>query len=146
MIRSMVEWNLRSNVSDVLALGPRTAAQLLRLGVRTVEQLLVAKPHLLSVRWGDERVTWKTIACWQREAQLLLAAPDLGARAARILAVAEVASLQKLAQQLPLDLLSKCEGLDEAQRRAAGLSDQDLPHVSEVGQWIACAQQKNIAA
>lgn len=137
----MIEWNLRSNASDVLSLGPRTSAKLLRLGVQSVEHLLVAKPHLLSVRLADERITWQTIACWQREAQLILALPQLGAETARILAIAGFSGPQRVANCSPTELIARLEQFDPQQKQAAGLMADSLPDFVEVSRWIGCAQE-----
>ena len=141
IIRPMMEWNLRSNVADVLSLGPRTSAKLLRLGVQSVEHLLVAKPHLLSVRLADERIDWKTIACWQREVQLSLSIPQLNACATRLLAVAEFSSLGKIAHCSPTELIAALEQLPAEQKKIAGRTDEGLPDFAEVSDWIACAQK-----
>ncbi len=135
----MVEWNLNSNVADVLSLGPRTSAKLLRLGVQSVGHLLVAKPHLLSVRLADDRIDWRTIACWQREAKLILALPRLEARAARLLAVAEFSGPQKIAQCSPTELIHVLEQLHVEQLKNADWNSDTLPGVTEVSDWIACA-------
>jgi len=137
----MMEWNLRSNVADVLSLGPRTSAKLLRLDVQTVEHLLVARPHLLSVRLADERIGWKTIACWQREAKLLIALPKLSAGVALLLAIAEFSSPQKVAQCSPTELIAVLEQLGAEKMKSAGWKADALPGFAEVSDWIGCAQQ-----
>ena len=144
----MIKWNLRSNVADVLSLGPRTSAKLLRLGVQTVEHLLVAKPHLLSVRLADERINWKTISCWQREAQLILVLPELGSQAVRTLALADFFSAQQLAQSSPTALLAKLEQLVADLKETEGMASVSLPDFVEVSRWIECAQTylRNCAA
>ena len=144
----MIQWNLRSNVADVLSLGPRTSAKLLRLGVQTVEHLLVAKPHLMSVRLADDQIDWRTISCWQREAQLTLAMPDLGDRAIRLLANLEIASPQHLNHYSPTELVAGMEQLQEWQLHSSGVSRSALPDVVEVSRWITYAQNclKDVAA
>ena len=137
----MIAWTLHSNVADMLSLGPRTSAKLLRLGVRTVEHLLLAKPHLLNIRLNDERIGSKTIACWQREAALALALPQLGAKAARILVAIEFSSPQKIAHCSPTELVTALEQLEPEQKQAAGFAPDAPPDFVEVSRWIACAQR-----
>ncbi|MCH2113420.1 MAG: DUF4332 domain-containing protein [Pirellulales bacterium] len=142
IIRPIMEWNLGSNVSDVLSLGPRTSAKLLRLGVQSVAHLLAAKPHLLSVRMADARITWKMVACWQRETRLRVDLPELNAGAARILAMAEFSSPTKIARSSPTELVTALERLDEEQREWAGWAPSRIPDFGEVSRWIAIAQDK----
>jgi len=142
IIRTMMEWNLRSNVADVLSLGPRTSAKLLRLRVQTVGHLLGAKPHLLSVRLADAAISWKTIACWQREAKLRVELPHLDPSAARILAIAEFSSPGRIARCSPTELVAALEQLDGEQKQSVGWTRNSLPDFGEVSHWIACAQKK----
>ena len=127
----MAHWTLESNVADVLSLGPRTAGRLLRLGVRSVAQLLTAKPQALAERMRDARFTEETVADWQREAQLLLEVPTLAGNVARLLAAAGYASAQRVARATPTELLAAVEKLANSPR----------PGVHEVNAWIQCAQQ-----
>lgn len=127
----MAYWTLESNAADVLSLGPRTAGRLMRLGLRTVAQLLAAKPQAVAERLRDERFTEKTVADWQREAQLLLEAPALASDAARLLAEAGFASAQRVARATPTELLAACEQTATSPR----------PSVQEASGWIGCAQQ-----
>lgn len=136
----MIEWNLKSNVADVLSLGPRTSAKLLQVGVQTVEQLLVAKPHVLGVRLADDRINWKTISGWQREAQLTLALPKLSSDALRLLAMADYTTPRQIANSSPTEMIARLESIE--------MEAEGLPGFQEIGEWISVAQEtvKNRAA
>ena len=86
MIPRMMRWTLQSNACDVLSLGPRAAGRLATLGVRTVENLLAAKPQVVA----DRQFSTETIAAWQREARLVISLPLLPGDAVRILAAIDV--------------------------------------------------------
>jgi len=131
IIRPMAHWTLESNVADVLSLGPRTAGRLMRLGIRTVAQLLAAKPQAVAGRLRDDRFTAEIVADWQREAQLLLEVPTLAGNVARLLAAAGYASAQRVARATPTELLAALDQLATSPR----------PSVPEVNSWIQCAQQ-----
>ncbi len=135
----------QSNVADVLSLGPRTAGLLLRLGVRSVTQLLAAKTQAVAERLGDSRFNAEIVADWQREARLLIEAPTLPAEAARLLAIAGFSASHRVARATPTELLAAIEQLVEQladdPERASWVSQQPRPSVKEVNTWIRCAQQ-----
>lgn len=137
----MAHWNYLSNAGDVLSLGPRTAGQLMRLGVRSVADLLAAKPQVIAQRLRDERFTAESVADWQREAQLLIEAPSLPIEAARLLASAGFSAAQRVARATPTELSAALEQLGDQPQRANWISQQPLPSVQEVNTWIRCAQQ-----
>ncbi len=137
----MAHWTPESNVADVLSLGPRTAGRLLRLGVRSVSQLLAAQPQAVAERLGDSRFNAETVADWQREARLLIEAPDLPAEAARLLVAAGFSAAQRVARATPTELLAAVEQLADDPKRASWVSQQPRPSVKEVNTWIRCAQQ-----
>ncbi len=137
----MAHWTLESNVADVLALGPRTAGRLLRLGVRSVGDLLAAKPQAVVERLKDSRFTVDTVADWQREAQLLIEAPDLPTEAARLLAMAGFSAVERVARATPTELLAALEQLADDPQSASWVSQLPQPDVKVVNTWIRCAQQ-----
>ena len=91
----------------MLGLGPRAAGRLATVGVRTVKELLAAKPQAAA----DKQFSAETIACWQREARLVIAVAGLPAEAARLLAVVGIASAERLARSTPTELIAKLEAL-----------------------------------
>lgn len=137
----MAHWTLQSSVADVLSLGPRTAGRLGRLGVRSVAQLLAAKPQAVAERLRDERFAADIVADWQREAQILIEAPELAGDAARVLAAAGFASAQRVARATPTELLAAIEQLAQDEGRAAWFAQLPRPGICEVNAWIRCAQQ-----
>ncbi len=134
----MPQWTSHSNVADVLSLGPRTAGRLMQVGVRTVAELLAAEPQVVALRMKNERITAETLKDWQREAQLILAAPQLPPQAARILAVARFASPEKIARSTPTELLAAIEMVVE---QGGWLEKISRPTVSELATWIGHAQK-----
>jgi hypothetical protein len=137
----MPHWTLESNVADVLALGPRTAGQLLRLGVRSAGELLAAKPQAVVDRFKGSRFTAEIVADWQREAQLLIAAPNLSSEAARWLAVVGFSTAERVARATPFELLAALERLADDPQRCDWAALQAKPDVKEVNTWIRCVQQ-----
>jgi len=135
----MIRWTPDSNVTDVLALGPRTAGRLLRLGIRTAEHLLAAKPHALAHKLAEARITPETIAEWQRETRLVMVTPGLSTDAARLLAALGFSTAERIAGCTPTELIAAVEQL-QLDNHAEWLAKDFCPALSEVSQWIHCAR------
>jgi predicted RecB family nuclease len=131
----MVNWTLQSNACDVLGLGPRAAGRLATVGVRTVADLLAAKPQAAA----DKQYSADTIAAWQREARLIVSLPTLPNEAARLLAAAGVSSAERLARSTPTELIAKLEALWRDADSQSWLIRQAKPSSAEVCAWIAIA-------
>ncbi len=139
-----MDWNLHSNVCDVLALGPRAAGKLATIGIRTVAELAAARPQVAAARISEKPMTADTIAAWQRESQLRVVLPQLPAEAARLLAAAGLGTAHRLGLCSPIELLATIETAQ--QKNAAGwLAETALPTVAEVGEWIHLAQSTKIS-
>lgn len=141
IIPPMVNWTWQSNACDVLGLGPRAAGRLATVGVRTVAELLAAKPEAAA----DKQFSAETIAGWQREARLLVAVPQLSCDAARILAAVEIASPERLARSTPTELIAKIEALWRLQEAQSWLATKAKPTTAEICAWIGLANQQTLA-
>ena len=140
IIRRMMQWNLHSNVCDVLALGPRTAGRLATVGIRSVAELLAAKPLVVVGRLREVSISVDVFAAWQSEARLILALPKLPTMAVRLLAAAGLSSAERLGDCTPTQLLAAIETAQ--QKNPVGwLAETALPTVAEVGEWIHLARQ-----
>ncbi len=135
----MVTWTLQSNACDVLSLGPRAAGRLATVGVRTVSELLAAKPQAAA----DRQFSAETIAAWQREARLLLSVPELSAEAVRILATLGIGSAVALARSAPTELIAKVESLWRDQVKHSWIATISKPTTAELCAWIRLAHQQN---
>ena len=145
----MMEWNLQSNVCDVLALGPRAAGQLATVGVRTVAELVAARPQVVAARIGEKLMTAEVISAWQCESRLILALPQLPAEAARVLAAAGFGSAHRIGLCSPTELLAAIETTHKknltAKNVVGWLAETALPTIAEVGEWIHLAQPTKIS-
>jgi predicted RecB family nuclease len=131
----MVNWTLQSNACDVLGLGPRAAGRLATVGVRSVADLLVAKPQVAA----DKHFSAETIAAWQREARLIVSLPTLPNEAARLLAAVGVSSAERLARSTPTELIAKLEALWREANSQSWLAQKAKPSSAEICAWIAIA-------
>lgn len=131
----MVQWTLQSNACDVLGLGPRAAGRLATVGVRTVAELLAARPQAAA----DKHYSSETIAVWQREARLIVALPELPNEAARILAAIEISSAERLARSTPTELIANIEALWRESQENSWFAGKEKPSTAEICSWIALA-------
>jgi hypothetical protein len=111
------------------------------VGVRTVAELLAAKPQAAA----DRQFSAETIAAWQRESRLIVGVPELAGDAARILAAIEIASAERLSRSTPTELIAKIEALWQNQETHTWLTNVTRPTTAEICEWIGCAQQENRA-
>jgi len=137
----MIQWTWQSNACDVLSLGPRTAGQLATVGIRTVADLLAAKPPTVIERLQDERYSSTTIASWQREARLIVELPDLPPDAARILGLAGYGDSERIARSAPTELLTAIESLCQREDAPNWLRELKKPTIAEVCRWIGYARE-----
>jgi hypothetical protein len=137
----MVTWTFDCNACDVLGLGPRAAGRLATVGVRTVRELLAAKPQAAA----DRQFSAETIAGWQREARLLIGVPELTSDAARIIAAIEIASAERLARSTPTELIAKIEALWQNQQSHTWLAKIAKPSTAEICAWIGHANRQSLA-
>ena len=135
----MVQWTLQSNACDVLSLGPRAAGRLATVGVRTVAELLAAKPQTAA----DRQFSAETIAAWQREARLLIELPLLPIDAARILAAIQVSSALQLLRSTPTQLIAEIENLWRESEAPSWLASQEKPSVRSVRLDRYCPSSRN---
>lgn len=124
---------------DVLGLGPRVAGLLATVGIRTVAELLAAKPQAVGGRLRERSITTAVIAAWQCEARLILALPELSSVAARLLAAVGLDQARKISQFTPTELLANFE-VTQLQNPDGWLAKTVLPTVAEVGNWIYLSQ------
>jgi len=109
------------------------------LGIFSVKELLLAKPRDVAERLGAGSISSDVFAEWQREAALVLDAPQLSSDAARMLAAAGFRRAEKVAQSTPTEVLSAIE-TSQQEHTADWLAEQPLPSVAEVSSWIHAAQ------
>lgn len=131
---------LKSSVEDGPSVGPKMAARLAQVGVKTVEEFLKADPIQLGGKLGFNATASAKIKDWQDQARLVCRVPNLrghdaqilvncGIRDAKALATANAASLTKQA----IEFAKSAEG----QRLLRGSS---MPDAEEVRDWIEWAQ------
>jgi predicted RecB family nuclease len=127
-------------VEKAPSIGPKTAKRLEAAGVRTIADLLSAKPEETQLRLGARHISAQTIRDWQAQALLACTVPGLKSREAQALVACDVRDAASLAS-------SDATALTEA-IGAWGLSDEGArawgsaaaPSADDVATWIARAK------
>ena len=135
----MIRWNAKSNVADVLSLGPRTAGRLGQVGIRTADDLLRASPEAVASRL---RLDAACVRSWREETRLVLEIPELAGTPASLLAAVGIGSSEKLERSTPLEVVSKIEALRRSPDAPTWLLETALPRADEVAEWIGAPRKK----
>lgn len=132
--------DLAASVEDGPSIGPKMAARMAKVGVKSVNDFLRADPTQLGAKLGFNASASEKLKDWQDQARLICRVPNLrghdaqilvacGIRDAKDLAAANAGALTKLAMEF-------AKG-SEGQRLLRGAS---MPDGEEVRDWILWAQ------
>lgn len=130
-----------SPVMDAPSIGPKTAARLEKIGVRTVGDLLCVTPEDAAGKISAGHINAQVIRAWQAQARLAMGLAGMTSSAAQILVAAGADTLERLgafesgALQRELALVA---ATPDGQRM---LRDAPLPSVAQLEAWIEAAKQ-----
>lgn len=123
------------------SIGPKTAAHLYAVGIKTVAQFLDADPFDLADKLDARYMTAETIADWQDQAHLVMAVPGLRGTHAQLLVGAGYRSVAAIAGAAPDELsadILKFAATPDGQRV---LREGNPPDIENIKTWVdsACA-------
>lgn len=122
-------------VEKAPSIGPKTAARLEKIGVRSVGDLLDRDPKQIAEGLGDSRINAKTVTQWRDQALLLTRAPGLKTAEAVMLAACGVRDVETLAAADPGTLREQMAAVamvDPVKRALRGAKPPDLPAVEKI--------------
>lgn len=126
-----------SPVEEAPSVGPKTARRLLKLGVRTVKDLLeldaVAAADGLGVRWIDA----ERIRAWQHQAGLVCRIPNLRGHDAQVLVASGVTDAEDITDLSANDLLELVSPFVDSVEGDRVIRSSRKPDLEEVAAWIA---------
>jgi predicted flap endonuclease-1-like 5' DNA nuclease len=131
-----------SDIEAAPSIGPKRAAQLTKIGIRSVSQLLAADPQDLASRLGDDRIDAAAIVAWQHQAGLMCRVPGLRGHDAMVLVGSGFTSADELAGMKPAELLEFVEPFCDSSDGERALRGSPRPDLAEVTQWIQAARQR----
>ncbi|NUQ63968.1 MAG: DUF4332 domain-containing protein [Pirellulales bacterium] len=132
---------LASPVVDAPTIGPKTAARLEAIGVRTVEDLLGCNPEQAAGRLGQSWIDPDTVRDWQAQAGLVCRIAGLRGHDAQLLVACGIREPGQLAAQTPGQLLRVVEPIAVSPQGQRILRDARQPDLTEVTDWISAAAQ-----
>lgn len=141
--KSLPRFTLNENAPVVQApsIGPKTAKRLEAVGVRTIADLLAAKPDEASQQIATRHISAQVIRDWQSQALLACTVPGLKSREAQALVACGVRDAHDL---IEMDATELCDGVarwglsDEGQR-AWGTAP--APTEDDIATWIERARR-----
>ena len=129
----------QQDVEDAPSIGPKTAARLAKVGIRTVSDLLNADPESTAKELDVSHIKAETLAAWQHQARLVCQIPELRGYGAQLLVACGMTQPEDIARtdsnQLVSQILSFCE-TKEGQRI---LRSGDAPEREKIAEWVELA-------
>ncbi len=122
------------------SIGPKTAARLDAVGVRTVGELLAADPEATANRLAVRHIRAQDLRDWQDQARLVMAVPRLRGHDAQILVGANIRSAEALATAPAADVLNAALQFLGTKKGAWVRRGNTEPDREEVDAWVASAR------
>lgn len=132
----------RSPIVDAPAIGPKTAARLARLAIRTVEDLLQADPAVIAAGLGHRKIDAERVRQWQQQATLVCRVPLLRGDHAELLVAVGIADPERLAKCDPDWLHNQIGPMAQSPRGKRILRGAPTPDLAEVSDWIEWAKDR----
>jgi chromosome segregation ATPase len=122
----------QSNVEQIKGIGPKTGLGLKEMGITNVGDFITADTKAVAEKIGTAE---KNVEKLQNEAQLLMV-PGLNKKDILLLEQVEITDRKSLAQQDPIELTKKINGIFRANVEKGKVSTEDKPTIEEIDSWI----------
>jgi predicted flap endonuclease-1-like 5' DNA nuclease len=126
----------QSDIKRVRGIGTHLANQLKGIGITSVGELILADPQVIAEKTGTSR---KVLEKLQGRAQLLMI-PGITEKDATLLEELGVTTRKKLAEQDPIELGKKMNGILNDYVQRGRLSEVERPTIEEITSWIKLAK------
>jgi hypothetical protein len=136
--------DLDSPIVDAPSIGDSVAEHLIRVGIRTVQQLLVADAVEVASQLNLSRISSTEIEQWQQQATLVCRVPNLRGHDAQLLVAANVVSAEQLSLCNPSDLLASVSEIANSKFGQRILRNSKAPDLAEVTDWINWSKSSRI--
>ena len=130
-----------SPVVDAPAIGPKTAARLEAIGIRSVQDLLSCSPEETARRIGQSWITSATVRDWQAQASLVCRVAGLRGHDAQLLVACAVREPEQLAAAAAEQLLRAVGSVAASAQGQKILRGAKQPDLEEVSGWITAARR-----
>lgn len=127
-------------VEKAPSIGPKTASQLDRIGVKTVGQLLDQPADAIAAKLNQKHLDATTIRGWQQQARFVCEVPKLRGHDAQLLVACSVGTRSDLAEKNADDLYRAVTAFAQSPPGQRILRDSAPPDWNEVLEWITAAK------
>ncbi len=130
-------------VQKAPSIGKKTAARLNKVGIETVEDLLIMDAHEIADALKHSQIDAAIVQDWQDQAMLMLTVPGLRVHDAQILVGAGVRSAEALAEASVRDLMRAATTFLDNPKTDRLIRAADAPDDREITHWIELARAAN---
>ena len=127
--------SLDADVVDAPSIGPKTAERLYSRGVKTIADLLAAKPAQLVAAIDQRHITVATITDWQDLTRLVMEMPGLNGTQAQLLVGSGYRSRAAVGQATPQKLCADVAAFAATAVGRRVLHDGGAPSADKVAAW-----------
>ena len=122
----------QSNVEEIRGIGPKTGTLLNEMGITNVGDLLIADASAVAEKIGSSE---KNVEKMLNKTQLLMV-PGLSEKHTILLEEVEITDKKSLAEQDPIKLSRKINGVLKATVEKGQVSEEDKPTLEDLTSWI----------
>jgi chromosome segregation ATPase len=122
----------RSNVEQIKGIGPKRELVLREMGIANVGDFIIADTKAVAEKMGTAE---KNVEKLQKQAQLLMV-PGLNETDILLLEEVNITDRKSLAEQDPIELSKKINGIFKANVEKGKVSEEDKPTIEEIDSWI----------
>jgi hypothetical protein len=133
------------DIVDAPSIGPKTAARLNTIGLRTVGDLLEADAEYIADTLDVPHITLQTVLDWQDQARLVIAVPDLRGTHAQLIVGAGFRDAATLAAASSNDLCAAVLAYASSSEGQRVLRDGDPPDLEAIAAWGVSAREARAA-
>jgi predicted flap endonuclease-1-like 5' DNA nuclease len=126
----------RSELRKVKGIGTHLAKELEGIGITSVGELILTDPLIIAEKTGTSQ---KTVERLQGRAQLLMV-PGITEKDLTLLEELGITTRRKLAEQDPIELGRKMNGILKAYVENGKISEAEKPTIEEIASWIKLAK------
>jgi len=126
----------QSELKKVKGIGTHLANELKGIGITSVGELILADPSIIAEKTGASK---KTVEKLQGRAQLLMV-PGITEKDITLLEELGITTRKELAEQDPIELGKKMNGLLKAFVEKGKISEVEKPTIEKIASWIKLAK------
>jgi len=126
----------QSDPEEVRGIGPNTGNELRKMGITNVGELILADPAVIAEKIGTSE---KTVEKLQGRAQLAMV-PSVKEKDIILLEEVGIMNRKELADQDPLELGRKINGIFKVYVEKGKISEAEKPTIEEIYSWIKFAR------